>query len=793
LSGSSDPRLLRETVSPKAAGGAAAWGQDDQPHQPDPDNYPRNVPILTSIQHYPATMVQIHSDEPALIDSLGRAAYVRALSQVLRSCETPLVVGLYGSWGSGKTSLLKQLQESLIVDSRYRTIWYDPWLHQFDEHPAVGLLQSTYNQLSLDKTSKRGEHIKSIVIGISYALAKTAVTHVPIVGNDLSVLVDQAGKINDSIRSQELEQSFQKRELQQHLRESFMEFVAVALEPSSRGMEFPERLFFFIDDLDRCTPDRVVSLLESLKLFLNVPKCVFILGLDREPVEAAIGQQYAWAKSSQSEYLDKIIQLELAIPSVALAAREVFVRDLLVKVFGEASATAAPLTLTRDVVRLLSVGVGGNPRQLKRTVGSFSLMHILGTELVPDYRAERLALALLIQQKSPELLRILSIQPERVNELTIDGGAEPEDGEDFGELYYKYVANDYEFANAVKLAASSIDSDLLPYLQLAEPGRELGPEYYLPEILELHARYVNGYSDGQQAILDGTSLTGLSIQNRNLTYASFVAVTLNNANISRVDLSEADLSGSSVKGAHFTYAHFARTKAATLLAKGSIFQDCDFVDADFSGTDFTEATFSNVRIKNCRFTGACFDRSTFSDSTIEGVDWFSVKSTLEADFSSSQLIACNFSGARIEASTFRSIKHCGLVRSDFSGCDLSGSELEGADLSDSNFTRARMMNVNLSGTIVRGSDLRWAVLERARLDDADLSETILDEAKMIDIFALNANFCGASLRRADLRGADLRNADFSGAIMSGAIFDIEALDMVRWDDYTVWPDDGMQK
>jgi hypothetical protein len=142
--------------------------------------------------------VQIRNDEPALDDSLGRGAYVRALSQVLRSCETPLVVGLYGSWGAGKTSLLMQLRASLLESGQYKAVWYDPWQHQFDDHPAVALLQATYDQLSLGKNQKRAKQMKALVLGISYALAKSALGHIPIVGSDLRTAAEEAGKVVES-------------------------------------------------------------------------------------------------------------------------------------------------------------------------------------------------------------------------------------------------------------------------------------------------------------------------------------------------------------------------------------------------------------------------------------------------------------------------------------------------------------------------------------------------------------------------------------------------------------------
>lgn len=83
------------------------------------------------------------------------------------------------------------------------------------------------------------------------------------------------------------------------------------------------RLVFFIDELDRCEPTRVVSVLESLRTFLDVPPCVFIVAADDRVLEAAVKDELPHAVpdestnpyySSGAEYLDKLFQHQIAIP-----------------------------------------------------------------------------------------------------------------------------------------------------------------------------------------------------------------------------------------------------------------------------------------------------------------------------------------------------------------------------------------------------------------------------------------------------------------------------------------------
>src|SRR6185503_3397896 len=52
------------------------------------------------------------------------------------------------------------------------------------------------------------------------------------------------------------------------------------------------RVIVFIDDLDRCSPDRIAETLEALKLFVTTEGCVYILGVDEEVVARSIQSRY---------------------------------------------------------------------------------------------------------------------------------------------------------------------------------------------------------------------------------------------------------------------------------------------------------------------------------------------------------------------------------------------------------------------------------------------------------------------------------------------------------------------
>jgi hypothetical protein len=57
--------------------------------------------------------IDLLGDKPTLHDALNRLGIVEELAYRILTCPTPLVLGIHGDWGAGKTSFLLQLQQLL--------------------------------------------------------------------------------------------------------------------------------------------------------------------------------------------------------------------------------------------------------------------------------------------------------------------------------------------------------------------------------------------------------------------------------------------------------------------------------------------------------------------------------------------------------------------------------------------------------------------------------------------------------------------------------------------------------
>lgn len=397
----------------------------------------------------------VHNDEPTKADKLDRSRYANALSKLATTCETPITVGVYGGWGVGKTSLMKMIEENLPAET-CRAVWFNAWEHQFDDAPAVALLQSMVEQLKL------GEEAKKIIFTVSLALGA-------------SFLKKVSGITTDDIKKIALqyeEENYQIRDARIRLKEHFSSLVETAIHSrelesgrfekrSSIESKDEKRIVFFVDDLDRCNPHQSLAILEAIKLHLNIPNCVFFIGVDRHVLEKSVSAHYKEFEFDRESYLDKLIQLPFTIPPISSEAMNAFVEPLLI----------AELQSCKDQ---LVLGLGDSPRQVKRFVNTLTLNHELALGLsIPNYSPELLSTLLLLQQRAFDTYQLVSVDPKIL--------IPTEEGE-ISETLTELIGDDSRLLSAIE---SVIDSwpvdiqDILPHLHLTKiiSAVEDAPEY----------------------------------------------------------------------------------------------------------------------------------------------------------------------------------------------------------------------------------------------------------------------------------------------------------------------------
>lgn len=338
------------------------------------------------------------TDEAATVDLFNINKHLDGLSRFIKACNTPMTISIQGSWGSGKTSIMKMVEHEIEKD--VIPVFFNTW--QFSQFDLGNSLAFSMIKVLLNKLQDDDSFIKHFTSVCSNALT-TALKSVSIynINVDLKKCTEKTADDNYAEQIENLHQHFQ-------------EVVDRACE-----REHKDRVVIFVDDLDRLVPSKAVELLEVLKLFLDCKQCVFVLAIDYEVVIRGAIEKYGFAsynsekideKERNREYekgksfFDKIIQVPFKVP-VAVYDIKNYLKDG----FNKINLKIDDNDL-QDYIDLCASSIGSNPRSLKRLLNAFLLLTFIGEgsiDLNNKDKAKLLFVALCLQQYNEKIYNLI--------------------------------------------------------------------------------------------------------------------------------------------------------------------------------------------------------------------------------------------------------------------------------------------------------------------------------------------------------------------------------------------------
>lgn len=384
-------------------------------------------------------------DNASKIDMLAYYPYADMLMDIIKDERMqPLTVGLFGSWGIGKSSLLNILENEIesFEEKEYICVNLNAWNFEGYEDAKTAIMESLLKALEAKKNvgdEAKGK-IKSLLKRIDYLkLASSAIkAGVPLAlslatCNPAPVMLSLTKSTLDSIKKKPEDtinkifdgvNSFKESYIKDIEEKSIVENLRVFREEFSKmilSMRI-KNLVVLIDDLDRCNPDRILDILEAVKLFLSVDKTTFIFAVDERIVKYAISNKYPERTDNTTniakDYIEKIIQLPIRLPELSavdienyllLLVYEMYMKEdfskLLEQVYkegvlfnqqrlsiekldaycDEALRKNNDFIILRDVVEkirpVIAGSLKGNPRQAKR----FLNMYLIRRKLASIY------------------------------------------------------------------------------------------------------------------------------------------------------------------------------------------------------------------------------------------------------------------------------------------------------------------------------------------------------------------------------------------------------------------------
>lgn len=210
---------------------------------------------------------------------------------------------LYGEWGSGKSTLMKYLQDELSGD--FNTFFFEAWEYEKDENLAMSLLE----YITFESNSSSEEFYKDVLKyggRILRGMGKSVKLNIPLFPNGPGIDLDPSAFVEEMTKAEEISfyDALKKFKLEFNRLEDFI----------TKGDNHKYNIVF-IDDLDRCEPEQVLNLMSAIKLFFTYGhKTIFFCGIDKSAVEAAVKTKYGKVVKS-NEYLEKIFDISFSMPN----------------------------------------------------------------------------------------------------------------------------------------------------------------------------------------------------------------------------------------------------------------------------------------------------------------------------------------------------------------------------------------------------------------------------------------------------------------------------------------------
>lgn len=254
----------------------------------------------------------------------------------------PVSIGVSGSWGAGKSSLVQMIGESiksLDGGKDYIFINFNAWLYQGYDDARMALLQKVADKIMEESearktcVNKAKDFIKRInwlkTVKFMAPVATGIITGGAVAGHVGSFMGAVSGLFSQSgMPSQDdiakVKESYNQiaPDLQKLLNEKEEKSVPKEIE-ALRSLfkellkELSLTLIVLVDDLDRCLPNTAISTLEAMRLLLFIPQTAFIIAADEQMIRNAVRSHFGNIDLSDelvTSYFDKLIQIPLRVP-----------------------------------------------------------------------------------------------------------------------------------------------------------------------------------------------------------------------------------------------------------------------------------------------------------------------------------------------------------------------------------------------------------------------------------------------------------------------------------------------
>lgn len=284
-------------------------------------------------------------------DLLGYRFHAKLLKDiVLDDNMLPTSIGIFGNWGYGKSSLMLLMQKEVDNEIakqkdagkewRVLQVRFNGWQYENYESTKYSLIQvlldSVESYLSankdfFEKLDGLLRRINLLKVGV-LLFKKYAWSQIP---SEIKEHLPSNEELKACIDVDNINKF--RAEFENDRTSLFVTSFRKLFESIIKDAQF-KSVIVYIDDLDRCSGERMIECIEAIKLFLNVDHTAFVLGADERMVELAIKEHYPVQDRNQSviyspfsDYLEKLIQIPYRLPRLSFNEQATYIMFLLLK------------------------------------------------------------------------------------------------------------------------------------------------------------------------------------------------------------------------------------------------------------------------------------------------------------------------------------------------------------------------------------------------------------------------------------------------------------------------------
>lgn len=346
------------------------------------------------------------SDEPIkelTEDAFGHKAFVETLYRCVKNCDSKINIGLFGSWGVGKTSIINLLIKKFESDDqKIKSFFFDAWKYSHGSlrQELVLRLNKEYKIIEPEKLEKeiyciQEEEAPPVEGGWKNTLRRILARTKILWSTALSILtllfvlhslhlisvdiyfwvllvllfpmivqlviaMNSAASSTGKIRV--LPTKFDPERLEKQFNQ-----IADGIVKRNKA----DKLVIVIDNLDRCSSEAAIEMLEAIKTLMGHDKCVYLLPCDDSALIKHLVSVRKYEEKDARQFLKKFFQTSLTIPSF-------LGQDL--EEFASSQLSELEIEYSQEVLQVIVSAFMENPRRIKQFLNNLTMQYLAAEE-----------------------------------------------------------------------------------------------------------------------------------------------------------------------------------------------------------------------------------------------------------------------------------------------------------------------------------------------------------------------------------------------------------------------------